>query len=168
MTYFPRAGVETDGGAEPVRPTARRLYGRNTVPLPVRTDPRTRLVEGLLGLTAGGLFAVSIPLAVVLLAGALGMTIDELLRAPGVSLRVTLWIFLGIALTAAALYSALLVLRKKAEAGAAWITFGIVAGSLCGLFAALANLAGAWAGVAGSALIFGSGLFDTVLALRSK
>ncbi len=146
----------------------RRLYGTQTIPLPVVTDPRTRLVEGLMGLTAAGLFAVAIPLAIVLLAGQVGMTLDELLRAAGISLIVTMWIFTGIGLTATAIYSAILVLRKKTEAGAGWVAFGVVAGIVSGTFVVLARLSGAWVSVAASALILLAGLFDTIQAILKK
>ncbi len=137
----------------------RRLYGTQTIPLPVVTDPRTRLVEGLMGLTAAGLFAVAIPLAIVLLAGQVGMTLDELLRAAGISLIVTMWIFTGIGLTATAIYSAILVL---------WVAFGVVAGIVSGTFVVLARLSGAWVSVAASALILLAGLFDTIQAILKK
>ncbi len=138
------------------------------MPLPVVTDPRTRLVEGLLGLTAAGLYAVSVPLAIVLLSISLQASIDDLLRAPGVSLIITLWIFLGIALTATAVYAAILVLRRKAEAGSAWIAFGIISISFCIMFVAVGRLSGAWVGVAASGVILGAGFIDTVLAILKK
>ena len=142
--------------------------GAETVPLPVLTDPRTRLVEGLLGVTAAGLYAVSIPLAIVLLAGQRRSTIDDLLRAEGVSLIVTLWIFLGIALAATAIFAAILVLRRKAEAGAGWVSFGVIAIVLTIMFVLFGSMNGAWVGVVASGLILGAGLMDTVLAIQKK
>jgi len=144
------------------------LYGAETVRLPVLTDPRTRLAEALLGFTAAGLFAVSMPLAIVLLANARGESVGDLLRAAGVSLVVTLWIFTGIALVATAAYSAVLVLRKKTEAGSAWIAFGILSIAFCLMFVALGKLPGALVGVAAGGLVLVGGLFDTVLAALKK
>ena len=144
------------------------LYGAETVPLPVLTDPRTRLVEGLLGVTAGGLFAIAVPLAIVLLAGERNATIDDLLRAAGISLIVTLWIFVGIALAATSLYAAVLVLRRKTEAGSGWVAFGIIALSFCFMFVAFGSLTGGWVGVLASGLILGAGLMDTVLAFQKR
>ena len=168
LTYVPRPRGPTAPPNESGSGESRHWYGTETVPLPVLTDPRTRLVEGLLGLTATGLYAVSVPLAIVLLSMSMQATIDDLLRAAGVSLIITLWIFLGIALTATALYASILVLRRKAEAGSAWIAFGIISISFCAMFVALGRLGGAWVGVVASGVILGAGLIDTVLAILKK
>lgn len=168
LTYVPHTVARLSSVSRPERGKTRRLYGEETVPLPVLTDPRTRLVEGLLGVTAAGLFAVSIPLAIVLLAGERRSTIDDLLRAEGVSLVVTLWIFLGIALAATAVYAAILVLRRKAEAGAGWVSFGIIAVSFTLMFVLFGSMVGAWVGVVASGLILGAGLIDTILAIQKK
>jgi len=114
------------------------------------------------------LYAVSIPLAIVLLAGQRRSTIDDLLRAEGVSLIVTLWIFLGIALAATAIFAAILVLRRKAEAGAGWVSFGVIAIVLTIMFVLFGSMNGAWVGVVASGLILGAGLMDTVLAIQKK
>ena len=167
-SYIPRTRVEAEAQAAATSGRPRRLYGTTTVPLPVRTDPRTRLVEAVLGFAATGLFVVSIPLAIFLLAGARGESLDTLLRAPGVSLVVTLWIFLGVALTAASLYAALLVFRSKSEAGAGWIALGSVAAVLSAVFVALANVTGGWAGVAGGGLFVAGGIFDTLNILGKR
>lgn len=138
----------------------RRLYGDATTPLPVRTHPRKRLMLAILGLTASGLFAVALPLAIVLLAQRLGTTIEETLRRTGVSLVVTLWIFHQVALSAVGFYSSAMVLLKKAEAGAGWIAFGVFATGMCTAFLTLGGMAGAAFGIAGGAILLGAGIFD--------
>ena len=168
LTYVPHRVARLASVSRPETGKTRRPYGAETVPLPVLTDPRTRLVEGLLGVTAAGLYAVSIPLAIVLLAGQRRSTIDDLLRAEGVSLIVTLWIFLGIALAATAIFAAILVLRRKAEAGAGWVSFGVIAIVLTIMFVLFGSMNGAWVGVVASGLILGAGLMDTVLAIQKK
>ena len=133
-----------------------------TVPLPVRTDPRKRSFEGILGMTAAALFAISVPLAIALLAAERGHGIDEVFLTPGVSLVVTLWIFSGIGLAAVAAYSAFQFIWRKSESGGAWIALGIMALIVCGTFTGLVGLTGAWAATLGGVLVLVAGLVDLI------
>lgn len=117
-------------------------------------------MAGVLGLTAGALAALSVPLAIFVLAAELGMTIDQVMTAAGTSLIATLWIFMGVAYAAVAFYAAILVLRKKSEAGAGWLFFGVVGIVLSTVFLLFTGLTGAIVGIAAGALLFVGGLLD--------
>ena len=127
-----------------------------------------RLVEAVLGFAAAGMFVLSIPLAIVLLAAARGESLDVLVRAPGVSLVVTLWVFVGAALAATAAYAAFLVFRSKSEAGATWIALGITGAIMSALFLAVAGVSGAWVAIAGGGLFVAAGIFDTLNILGKR
>ena len=131
-------------------------------------NPRHRLLGIVLDLAAAALFAISVPLAIVLQAQSLGVDAYEVLRRSGTSLVATLWIFQGIAFGALAAYSGLLVLRKKSEGGGAWLAFGVFATILSSLFLGLTGLGGALFGVAAGVLLIAAGLLDFLAVLRLK
>ncbi len=137
----------------------RATYGQETVPLPVRTNPRRRVIATLLGFAAASLEIISAPLAIYYLSVVTGLSYSEVLQLAGVSLIATLWIFQAIGFTAVGIYGSVLVLRKKAQAGAGWIVFGVFEVSFALTFLLVAGLLSAWVGIAaGGVMILGGAL----------
>ncbi len=142
----------------------RRVYGAETIPLPARADPRLQFLGVLLGFGAASLYVAAAPLAIYYLAVGLGVDFSAVLLLSGVSLIATLWIFQCVAFAAVGFYSSILMLLKKAQIGAGWITLGILSISLSAIFLGVGRLFGAWFGVAAGGLVMGAGLLNTFLA----
>ncbi len=142
----------------------RRVYGAETIPLPVRTNPRLQLIGVGLGFAAASVYVASAPLAIYYLAVGLGVDFSEVLLLSGVSLIATLWIFQCVAFAAVGFYSSILMLLKKAQIGAGWVTLGVFSISFSAIFLAVGGLFGAWFGVLAGGLVMGAGLLNTFLA----
>ena len=166
ITYTPRQSAG-EPAATVLEPTATRYrYSAETLPLPVRIDPRRRLIGWVLGLVAASLFVISIPLAIVSLAASNGISYSDVFYLSGVSLIATLWIFQSVSFTAVGAYGSILVLRRKAEARAGWISFGIIAASLSAIFFLLARLSSAWVGIVAGILLVVAGVLNILKATQ--
>jgi|GEM_PF-4611857 len=160
--YTPSRAAGGHPSAPATRPNLvkQRLYGKETVPLPVRTNPRRRLATGVLGLTAAGLIAFAIPLGIFLYADRLGVSVNQVMIRSGASLVATLWIFMGVAVTAVTVYASILVLRKKSEAGAGWMFLGVMGIILSTVFLLFTGLTGAIVVIVAGGLLVLGGLLD--------
>ena len=138
----------------------RKTYGAETIPLPVRTDPRVRLIGVLLGFVASSIYVISAPVAIYFLAVDSGLTISEVFTLSGVSLIATLWIFQAVGFAVVGFYGSVLVLRKKAQAGAGWIVYGIVSVSFALIFLLFTALFGAWLGIAAGSMFIVAGAIN--------
>ena len=153
-----QAAAVASGLATVTRPR----YAKETVPLPVRVDPRRRLGGGVLGIVAGGLFATSVPVTILLLANKLGVTPADVFLLTGSSLMATLWSFLGVGFAAMVLYAGIQVLRRKAEAGIGWIVLGAIAIFLSAVFLLFTGLTGAWVGIVAGVTLIAAGLLNVL------
>jgi hypothetical protein len=140
----------------------RPVYGVETVPLPLKRDPRRRLIGVALGFVAPSLYVASAPLAIALLASEHGLTYDQVLLLAGVSLIATLWIFQCIGFAAVGFYAPILVLQKKAYIGAGWVVLGTFEIVFSAVFVSIGALTGAWLGLAAGILMVVAGVLNVL------
>ena len=163
VTYTPRESETKPSNASLSESSAKRLrYGVETVPVPVRIDPRIRFMGLVFGFVAASLYVASAPVAIFLIGASRGLTLSEVMLVPGASVIATLWIFQCIGFAATGFYCSVIVMWKKAHVGGGWAVLGFFELIFSLVFVFPVGLTGAWLGVAAGILLIVGGVLNSL------